>query len=104
MDDENSTPDEETRDDGGDVQPETPEETATGGGGGDGDGAADEQRTDDLNDRLTALESIVAQLSKTLAEMQEGAREQLMDGDDADDTADDDDEDGINLTLDDLMG
>ena len=92
MDDENSTPDEETRDDGGDVQPETPEEASAGGGDGDGDGAAEEQRTDDINARLTALESIVSRMSKTLAEMQEGARAQLMDGDDADD-AEDDDED-----------
>ena len=102
MDDENKQPEDDATDET-DAFANTPDSEETSGGGG-GDDAADEQRTDDLNDRLTALESVVSELSKTVAAMQEGARDGLMDGDDTTDATDDEDEDGINLTLDDLMG
>ena len=102
MDDENKQPEDDATDET-DETTDTPDSEETSGGGG-GDDAADEQRTDDLNDRLTALESVVSELSKTVAAMQADARDGLMDGDDTTEATDDEDEDGINLTLDDLMG
>lgn len=102
MDDENKQPVDDATDET-DAFADTPDSEETSGGGGDGD-ASDEQRTDDINDRLTALESVVSELSKTVAAMQADARDGLMDGDDTDDATDDEDEDGVNLTLEDLMG
>lgn len=71
----------------------------------DGDGTPDveEQKTDDLNDRLTALESAVSNLSKIVDEMRDAARDDLMDGDEAPDDTTDEDEDGADMTLADLM-
>ena len=104
MDDENKQPEDAATDETDATTDDAPAEGTAGSDGGGGDDAADEQRTDDINDRLTALESVVSELSKTVAAMQADARDGLMDGDDADDATDDEDEDGINLTLDDLMG
>lgn len=71
----------------------------------DGDGTPDveEQKTDDLNDRVTALESALANLSKIVDEMRDAARNDLMDGEDAPDDTTDEDEDGVDMTLADLM-
>ena len=71
----------------------------------DGDGTPDveEQKTDDLNDRVTALESALANLSKIVDEMRDAARNDLMDGDEAPDDTTDEDEDGADMTLADLM-
>lgn len=103
MDDDNKQPEDDATDETDATTDDAPTEGTAGSDGGGGD-ASDEQRTDDLNDRLTALESVVSELSKTVAAMQEGARDGLMDGDETHDAMDDEDEDGINLTLDDLMG
>lgn len=102
MDDESKQPVDDATDET--ATQDMPDGEESSSGGGDGGDAADEQRTDDLNDRLTALESVVSELSATVAAMQEGARDGLMDGDDTTDVTDDEDEDGVNLTLDDLMG
>ena len=104
MDDDNKQPEDDATEETDATTDDAPTEgTAGSDGGGDSD-ASEEQRTDDLNDRLTALESVVSELSATVAAMQEDARDGLMDGDDADDATDGEDDDGINLTLDDLMG
>lgn len=104
MDDENKQPEDAATDETDAFADDAPTEGTAGSDGGGGDDAAGEQRTDGLNDRLTALESVVSELSKTVAAMQADARDGLMDGDDTTDATDDEDEDGINLTLDDLMG
>ena len=83
------------------ADPPQPEEQAAP----DGDGTPDveEQKTDDLNDRVTALESALANLSKIVDEMRDAARDDLMDGEDAPDDTTDEDEDGVDMTLADLM-
>lgn len=84
-------------------QADPPQPDAQAAPDGDGTPDVDEQRTDDLNDRVTALESALANLSKIVDEMRDAARDELMDGDDAPDDTTDEDEDGVDMTLADLM-
>lgn len=84
-------------------QADPPHPDAQADTGGDGAPDVDEQKTDDLNTRITALESVVSNLSKIVDEMRDAARDDLMDGDDAPDDTTDEDEDGAAMTLADLM-
>ena len=110
MDDDKEQPTEETQtpapeaENGNDTpQPETPADD-----NGGGESTADTDRLADIENRLTALESLTSEKFGILDKMREDMAEHMLDGDaDADDdgTPDDadDDPDGVNMTLDDIF-
>lgn len=84
-------------------QPETPADDNDGG-----ESTADTDRLADIENRLTALESLTSEKFGILDKMREGMAEHMLDGeahDDDDGTPDgaDDDPDGVNMTLDDIF-
>lgn len=87
-------------------QPETPADD----GGNDGESTADTDRLADIENRLTALESLTSEKFGILDKMREDMAEHMLDGDAHDDADDDgtpdgadDDPDGVNMTLDDIF-
>ena len=99
---EAQTPAPEAENDNGKPQPETPADE----GGNGGESSADTDRLADIENRLTALESLTSEKFGILDKMREGMAEQMLDGGaDDDGTPDgaDDDPDGVNMTLDDIF-
>lgn len=99
---EAQTPAPETE--GGDDKPQ-PETPADDGGDG-GESSADTDRLADIENRLTALESLTSEKFGILDKMREDMTERMLDGGaDDDGTPDgaDDDPDGVNMTLDDIF-
>lgn len=96
-------PEAETGDDK--PQPETPADNNDGG-----ESTADTDRLADIENRLTALESLTSEKFGILDKMRESMAEHMLDGDAHDDADDDgtpdgadDDPDGVNMTLDDIF-
>lgn len=82
-------------------QPETPADD-----NGGVEPTADTDRFADIENRLTALESLTSEKFGILDKMREDMTERMLDGDaDDDGTPDgaDDDPDGVNMTLDDIF-
>lgn len=112
MDDDKEQPVEETQTpapeaETGDDKPQ-PETPADDNGGGES--TADTDRLADIENRLTALESLTSEKFGILDKMREGMAEHMLDGDAHDDADDDgtpdgadDDPDGVNMTLDDIF-
>lgn len=103
---ETQTPTPETENGGDKPQPETPADN----GGDGGESTADTDRLADIENRLTALESLTSEKFGILDKMRENMAEHMLDGDAHDDTDDDgtpdgaeDDPDGVNMTLDDIF-
>lgn len=102
---ETQTPAPETENDNDKPQPETPADNNDGG-----ESTADTDRLADIENRLTALESLTSEKFGILDKMREDMAEHMLDGD-AHDDADDDgtpdgadnDPDGVNMTLDDIF-
>lgn len=111
MDDDKEQPVEETQTpapeaENGDDTPQ-PENPADNGGG---ESTADTDRLADIENRLTALESLTSEKFGILDKMREDMAEHMLDGDAHDDADDDgtpdgadDDPDGVNMTLDDIF-
>lgn len=99
---ETQTPTPETENDNDKPQPETPADD----GGNGGESSADTDRLADIENRLTALESLTSEKFGILDKMREDMTERMLDGGTDDDgTPDgaDDDPDGVNMTLDDIF-
>ena len=100
------TPTPEAENDNDKLQPETPADD----GGDGGKSTADTDRLADIENRLTALESLTSEKFGILDKMREDMAEHMLDGDAHDDADDDgtpdgadDDPDGVNMTLDDIF-
>lgn len=102
---ETQTPAPEAETGGDKPQPETPADD-----NGGGESTADTDRLADIENRLTALESLTSEKFGILDKMREDMAEHMLDGDAHDDADDDgtpdgadDDPDGVNMTLDDIF-
>lgn len=105
LDEETQTPAPETETGSDKPQPENLADDKSGGGS-----TADTDRLADIENRLTALESLTSEKFGILDKMREDMAEHMLDGDAHDDTDDDgtpdgvdDDPDGVNMTLDDIF-
>lgn len=102
---ETQTPTPETKTGSDKPQPETPADANSGG-----ESTADTDRLADIENRLTALESLTSEKFGILDKMREDMAEHMLDGDAHDDADNDgtpngvdDDPDGVNMTLEDIF-